>query len=347
MQNMRRTLLIVLAIVLISGTLTGCAGYPYTDSVTGDNQPYRERVSVFQFPGLFIGELILLVIVVLIVALLIAVFFRYRKTARLAMEAEIRERTLLADNKNLDRVNRMKTEFFQNMSHDFKTPLTVISTSVLNAMDMLDFEMDKEEMRESLKLAQSEIMRMARIVDSAMKHSSLHDNRQSLEPLDMIPILRNVARTYRAFLERYGNTLTVRAQRSLPLVYGNADMLLNVLSNLISNSNRHTRNGEVTLSVFIADSEQTGESPEAGHRSARQFISVSVEDNGEGINPEIFPHIFTRGASDGGSGLGLSIIKTAIETHGGTITIESKYSVGTKVTFTLPAYDESKHNQEN
>jgi len=349
---MSRKVLILLAVVLIISVVTGCVNTQNIDDETGSSFPQIRRLTQTRISEYFVGELILLVIVVLICILLVAVFIRYRKTVRIARDAEMREHALVLDNKMLDRINRMKTEFFQNLSHDFKTPLTVISTSVLNALDLLDYDLDANEMRDSLKLAQSEIMRLSRIVDSAVKHAALHENRQSMEPVDVDALLRNAARTYKAFLDSHGNSITLRIPRQLPPVYGNTDVLLNVLSNLISNSNRYTRNGELILSAALVDIDQTPDSTDGIEDalnkggieckvSASKRMSIAVEDNGAGIKPEILPTIFNRGTSDGGTGLGLSIIKTAIESLGGTINIESTYKVGTKVTFTLPVYEGS------
>ena len=67
-------------------------------------------------------------------------------------------------------------------------------------------------------------------------------------------------------------------------------------------------------------------------------VTVTVSDNGEGVKPELLPHIFERGVSDGGTGLGLPICKEVIDAHNGKIFIESEYGMGTAVTFTLPVY---------
>ena len=247
-------------------------------------------------------------------------------------DIERSEQLLGEKNELLDRLNRMKTEFFQNMSHDFKTPLTVISTSVLNAVDMLDFEIDKEDMRQSLDSAQREVMYMARMVDNAMKYSSLQDNRQNMGPVDISSLLRDGAATYRSLLERQGNMLLLDIPRSLPNIFGNADMLLQVLSNLLSNANRHTRNGKISISAV----EEGG------------MIAITVQDSGTGINPEILPRIFERGVSEGGTGLGIPICKDAVEAHGGSISIKSEYRQGTAITFTLPLYVKNDgEEQEN
>ena len=240
----------------------------------------------------------------------------------LVLEAQKREQELIADNEILDRLNRMKIEFFQNMSHDFKTPLTVISTCVMDTSDMLDFEIDKTIMRENLDNVQNEIIRLARLVDSTMKYTSLHDNRQEMRPLDLAPLLREGSDTYRVLIERNGNMLVIDMPESLPHILGNADMLLHVLANLLTNANRHTLSGKISVEAYVD----------------RDMVNVTVRDTGTGIKPELLPDVFGRGVSDSGTGLGLSICKTAIEAHHGTISIKSKYGHGTEVLISLPIY---------
>jgi len=273
----------------------------------------------------------LILIIIIIFNLFIKGFLRSLRKAseNLAAATKMREQELLADNEMLDRMNRMKNEFFQNMSHDFKTPLTVISSSVINAADMLDFDVDKDKVKEVLDNAQGEIMRMARMVDGAMKHSSIYDNRQDMNPLDIAPLLRDGAETYRALLDRNNNRLTLDIPASLPHICGNADMLMHVLSNLLSNANRHARGGEINIKAEVNDS----------------VIAVTVRDSGDGIKPELIPHVFERGVSDGGTGLGLSICKTAIEAHNGAISVKSEYGDGAAVTFTLPIYTQTEEHE--
>ncbi|MCL2078576.1 MAG: ATP-binding protein [Oscillospiraceae bacterium] len=222
----------------------------------------------------------------------------------------------------LERLDKLKFEFFNNLSHDLKTPLTVISTDILNTADQLYFEMDKEDMRESLENAQREIMRMGRMIDSALKHSSMQEGGYTMESVDIAHLLREGSSTYRAIIECQGNTLTLDIPDLLPPIYGNADSLLYVLSNLLSNANRHTRNGKISIHVL----ELNG------------MIKVTVRDSGEGVKPELLPYIFERGVSETGSGLGLHICKSTIEAHNGTISAESEYGHGTAVVFNIPIY---------
>ena len=245
---------------------------------------------------------------------------------RHAQALEIREQALVAENDMLDRLNTMKNLFFQDMSHDFKTPLTVISVNILDSVHMLDYEVDFNELRENLNNAQSEIMRMSRMVDNTIKQAAGQGTRQGMAPLDLAILLREGAETYRTLLERNGNTLILDIPQTLPKVYGSADTLFLVISNILSNATRHTRNGEITISAS----------------SGEKGIHVSVKDTGAGIKPELLPSVFQRGVSESGSGLGLSICKSAIDAHNGTISIESELNKGTTVYFTIPVITDNK-----
>jgi len=266
----------------------------------------------------------------LLLLLLITRLLSRRYTRLVLLMSQKREQELMADNALLDRLNRMKNEFFQNMSHDFKTPLNVIQTSLYTVKDMFNFEIDEEQACTILDNAEEEVLRLARMVDGAMAYSSLYDNKQRMEPLDVAALLRDGAETYRALLERNGNGLTIDIPRSMPYIFGSTDMLLHVLSNLLSNANRHTRNGEITIQAI-----------ESAH-----IITIKVKDTGSGIKPELLPHIFERGVSDSGTGLGLAISKSAIEAHNGAISVESELGKGAIFTFTLPIYKERRKNEQ-
>ena len=275
-----------------------------------------------------VGVTIRVVVAVMLVVGVMAYFIgvHYRKRREELDSIRSKEAELLAENRMIDRLSRMRTEFFQSMSHDLKTPLTVISTCLLNAADVLDFdeEINRDELRESLGYAQLEIIRMARMVDSALKLTSMHDGRKNLKSMDLEKFLRDSAEIYRILLERYNNVLTVNIHQPLPHILGNTDMLLHVLSNLLSNSNRYTRGGEINISA----------------QNRGGSVAVTVRDTGSGVNPEILPRIFERGVSDTGTGLGLSICKTIIEeVHDGSISVQSEIGKGTAITFTLPVYE--------
>ena len=229
---------------------------------------------------------------------------------------------LSMDNEMLDRVNHMKIEFFQSMNHNIKTPLTVISTCIHNISDMIDFgDIDEAEMKELLNIAQREIMRVVQLLSNNMQNVSLYDSHKGMEMIDIASYLRETVDVYSIMLERKFNTLKIEIPETLPNIQGNRDKLSQVMANLISNANRYTSGGEITISADKKDDNN---------------IIIVVRDSGSGIPADILPHVFKRGMSDRGSGLGLHICKMIIEEeHNGKIYAESSQT-GTSIIITLP-----------
>jgi signal transduction histidine kinase len=227
-------------------------------------------------------------------------------------------------NEFLDGLSRLKTEYLANISHEMKTPLTVISVHVQQANELFESggqDPDTLTIRHSLTRAQEEIMRVARMTENALRLSVMQESRQRMKPLDIAALLSNTAETYRLMLEMRGNRLAVNIAEGLPYVYGDADLLVQVTANLLSNANAHAKGGEITLTAL----------PE------NKFVKITIADNGLGISPEFQPHIFDRGTTDTGStGFGLSICREIITSHKGTIGIESKPGKGTVVSFSIP-----------
>jgi signal transduction histidine kinase len=106
-------------------------------------------------------------------------------------------------------------------------------------------------------------------------------------------------------------------------IFGSADLLTQVLTNLLQNAGAHTENGTVTVRAKRDGGE----------------ITVTVKDTGTGIPPALLPRVFERGVSTGGTGFGLYLCKTVVESHGGMVWIESNPGEGTAVYYTLPVYE--------
>ena len=224
----------------------------------------------------------------------------------------------------LAQANRAKTEFLANASHEMRTPLTVTSVNIQVVMKILENMGDNlsdPEARELLKSAQSEIMRLSRMVGGMLTLASMSEvtDRQKL---DFSALLQSSVEMLRLTLAERGNALETSIEKELT-VFGNADLLAQVLSNILQNTRAHTENGVVTVSAKRKHGE----------------ISVTVRDTGTGIAPELLPRVFERGISTGGTGFGLFLCKTVVESHGGRIWIESEPGKGTTVFYTLPVYE--------
>jgi signal transduction histidine kinase len=229
--------------------------------------------------------------------------------------------------------SRYKSVFLANMSHEIKTPLTVISVYIQRVGDVLeDLNIKNELASQPLIKAQEEIMRLARVVESALRMAAMQESREKMQSIDAASLFTTNAEAYRSQIEKKGNELNVKLNKELPRIYGNADQLIQVLTNLLVNANKHTQNGKVSVHAQ-ADS---------------KFVSVYVTDTGTGIAPKMLPYIFERGISgSGGTGVGLSICKSIIETHDGTLKIESVQNKGTEVIFTIPIYCEGEAGEDN
>lgn len=223
--------------------------------------------------------------------------------------------------KQLESLDKLKTEFFQNVNHDMKTPLTIIAGDIGNAEDMLGHGAGKAAIREYLIRAQGEIENLAHIVEYSLSLAAAQEGKQRMEALDFAALLSVSAGAFDALLKKDGNSLGLQIPDGLPLLTGNRDMLKQVVNNLIFNAGKHTKNGEINVSLT---------------REGQQLITA-VADTGEGIDPAALPRIFERGVSgDQATGYGLSICKVIVEMHGGGIWIESEPGKGTAVRFSLP-----------
>ncbi|MCL2392418.1 MAG: HAMP domain-containing histidine kinase [Oscillospiraceae bacterium] len=253
-------------------------------------------------------------------------------------KSETARQQLATENAALDSLNRMKAQYLANISHNIKTPLTAISVDIQKAARLVNkIKIENGELvidnriTASLNRAQEEIMHAARLTESALRMAAMQESRDKMKPLDTEQLFVNNAEAYRSHVEKQGNVLKIDTDKNLPQIFGNADQLMGVLTNLLTNANRHTTNGEITVRIEHEDERYEGNNS--------QFVTVTVKDSGTGVPPEILPYIFERGVTGTDStGMGLAISKKTIETHGGEISVKSESGMGTEVTFTIPVY---------
>jgi len=306
----------------------------------------------FVYPVVFI---MLSVISFVVFIMLIRMLERMGNNAQLELDAAVANekwRSLEAENAALDSLSRMKSEYMANLTHETKTPLTVISVHVQQAREIFEDiikevgdrgkKTDSETIIKSLNRAQEEIMRVSRISTNALWLASVQESMGQMEPLDISLLITKITEAYRSIIERRGDVLTIQVPEKLPKVLGNADQLVQVMANLLTNSRNHTENGEITVKAEkqSASDDESNESEVLSGSS--RFVRISVKDSGTGIPPDLLPHVFERGitsSSDtGGTGMGLAISRSIIEAHNGDISIKSEHGSGTAVTFTLPVY---------
>lgn len=237
--------------------------------------------------------------------------------------AHERNKRMEIESEKLQEMNRLKSAFYTDMSHEMKTPLTVIAVNAQFAAQNMAAGAVDEETITDLNAISTEAKRLAQMVTSLVGIGRMQGSGGHLL---LSPILTETARIYQSLFARKKNRLEVDIPPELPPVEGNPDQIIQVLINLLSNANRHTSGGLISIRA----------------ESLGNQVQVNVTDNGDGISPELLPHVFERflHGEKGGSGLGLSICKTIIEEFGGSIGIESEEGSYTHVWFTLPVKEE-------
>ena len=215
--------------------------------------------------------------------------------------------------------------FTADASHELRTPLTVIKAHTSLA---LDGEPTGAEYRESMEAIDLAVDQTNRLVQSLLLLARSDAGRLSLclAPVSLPEIGSRAAQIVGKGAEA---TIRICTPESVPPIEGDAEALLQVFTNLLTNAVRHTPpGGEITLTLAGDDS----------------GVVVTVADKGEGIAAEHLPHLFerfyrvesSRSRGKGGTGLGLAICREIVQAHGGSIAIESVVGHGTTVRVTLP-----------
>lgn len=282
-----------------------------------------------------------MVIVIATTLLLIVLPFASRHLARVIVNPVEREqerqrdflRVVEEEKALLERLGKLKTEFLGNVSHELKTPLTVISGYAQYSQKILAETPGMSEVENNIKLIGSEADRLALMVTQILDSVRIEEGRMMMDARSssIAAIIQRTVNTYYPLFAKNNNVLKIEHSASLPNVFCDENRISQVLVNLISNAAKHTRDGEIKVSTEALDS----------------YIAVTVSDTGEGIAPECLPHLFERFKSytgeeearaglETGTGLGLYICKHIIQTHGGEITVSSHIGEGTAVSFTLP-----------
>ncbi|MCL4504515.1 MAG: ATP-binding protein [Chloroflexi bacterium] len=233
-----------------------------------------------------------------------------------------------AFNEMLDRLTRLfraQQRFVADVSHEMRTPLTVIRGNV----DLLRMGCADEE---SLDAITSESERMTRMVSNLLLLSQADAGAlpMRMEPLDLAPLINNVVRSGNIMAD---GRVEVTANVADDLeVLGDSDRLKQVLLNLVDNAIKHTpEGGKVTVEASS---------------NGGTAVHLVVKDTGIGIPPQDLAHVFerfyrvdkSRSRAQGGAGLGLAIAKSFVEAHGGRIEVQSTVGAGTSFIVTLPAY---------
>jgi signal transduction histidine kinase/ActR/RegA family two-component response regulator len=236
-------------------------------------------------------------------------------------------RQLQALNEQLQQMDRAKTRFFSNVSHEFRTPLTLIQAPLQDVL-RADSGLPAEH-RRALAMTERNVLRLQKLVNSLLDFSRVEAGRLDalFQPTRLVDVTSEIVANFRPLMERAGLKLVVKSDKLIDPVYVNRDMWEKIILNLLSNAFKFTHQGKVTVTL----------------RDKRFGVQLVVRDTGIGISRKELPRIFERfyrqenvkARTYEGSGIGLALVRELVELHGGTIKVKSEEGKGTTFTVTL------------
>ena len=228
---------------------------------------------------------------------------------------------------SLAELDRAKTTFFSNVSHEFRTPLTLLLSPLEDALR--DAELAPRVHRD-LELAHRNALRLLKLVNALLDFSRIEAGRMeaAYEPVDLGALTRDLASAFRSACDRAGLRLTVETPADPLTAYVDRGMWEKIVLNLVSNAFKHTFVGGIAVRVRHGDNEAV----------------VEIEDTGIGIAADQLPRIFerfhrvpnARSRTHEGTGIGLSLVQELVRLHGGRIAVASVEGRGTTFTVRIP-----------
>jgi signal transduction histidine kinase len=241
-------------------------------------------------------------------------------------------RKVEAAHERLKEMDRLKSMFLSHVSHELKTPLTSIKGFVDNMLDGLTGELHSKQ-REYLDRVRANSDRLSRMISNLLDLSRIESGTHHLDRarLRLFDLAEEVTEQLRPIATAKHLTLGVVCPDPTLRVSGDRDKLIQVITNLVDNAIKFTpKGGQITVELGRKDPER---------------VMMTVADTGEGIPAEAIAKLFEpfyqasrqAGVHAKGLGLGLSIVKTLVELHGGTISVTSEVGKGSTFCILLPA----------
>ena len=240
-------------------------------------------------------------------------------TERIMREREAAERA-----EALAELDRAKTVFFSNVSHEFRTPLTLMLGPLEELLRTAD-----DVQTPLLQSARRNALRLLKLVNTLLQFSALEAGRAdaAFEETDLGAVTNDLTSVFRSAIESAGLRL-VTAFAPVPNAFVDREMWEKIVLNLLSNALKFTLAGEIGVIVSLND----------------DAAVLTVSDTGVGIPEEQLPHVFERfhrarsaqARSHEGSGIGLALVDELVRLHGGAITVASTFGEGTTFRVTIP-----------
>jgi PAS domain S-box-containing protein len=230
----------------------------------------------------------------------------------------------------LAEIDRAKTVFFSNVSHEFRTPLTLMLGPLEDELAERAAPLPQAR-RERLETAHRNSLRLLKLVNTLLDFSRIEAGRVQAryEPTDLADYTAELASVFRSAIEKAGLTLAIDCSALPEPIYVDRVMWEKIVLNLLSNAFKHTFEGCITVKLSWCG----------------DHVDLAVTDTGVGISGSELPHLFerfhrvegARSRSNEGTGIGLALVKELISLHGGNIQVESEEDKGSTFTVTINA----------
>jgi signal transduction histidine kinase/DNA-binding response OmpR family regulator len=251
-----------------------------------------------------------------------------REVITRSRELEVALRELRDMNVKLAELDTAKTLFFNNISHEFRTPLTLILGTLEDELEAQGASLPPQT-RMQLRAAHRNSLRLLKLVNSLLDFSRIEAGRMQAryQPTDLAVLTAELAATFRSAVERAGLTLTIDCPPLPETIYVDHDMWEKIVLNLLSNAFKHTFKGGIAVRLVWASG----------------TVRLSIEDSGVGIATADLPHLFDRfhrveGAasrSHEGTGIGLALVRELVQLHSGLVDVESALGQGSRFVVSL------------
>ncbi len=254
---------------------------------------------------------------------LLAVAVTSAVTNARAYEAESKRAEALAS------LDRAKTDFFSNVSHEFRTPLTLLLGPAEELSAIPDSILPRGA-HEQISIIHRNALRLQKLVTTLLDFSRVEAGRlqATYQATDLAGATRELASVFRSAVEKAGMRLDVACPPLSEPVYVDRDMWEKIVLNLISNAFKFTLEGAITITLTDTD----------------HAVKLSVGDTGVGIAAEQLPHVFERfhrvagsgGRTHEGTGIGLALVMELVKLQGGTVEVDSVLGEGSQFIVSLP-----------
>lgn len=301
-------------------------------SIDEQMQGLESLKSIYQNQRIYIAVLLSSLLLTLVLGVFLWKSLRTKQAANLSLERKNEEileheRQLVEMSDEVRLATQAKVDFFTNVSHEFRTPLTLILGF---AEDLLPSPKLSEDMQQSIGHIRQNAFRLLRLVNQLMDFRKTESGQMKLKASenDLVLFVKNIMETYSKTARKREIDFQLLTRHEQLTVWFDVNTIDKVLFNLFSNAFKYTPDGgKIHLAISVDNFENT--------------VKLSVEDNGKGMREEEVAHIFDpffQGEERqlAGTGLGLSLSKLLVELHSGSLAVKSSKNKGSRFTVTLP-----------